>query len=504
MSNTHTSLAQPAVARQRLSRILIGFGLLALSAIFIQLVLAQNTDRTLKPPYHLNLTPRNTADVILPPPSLDGQILVSETFDSNYSPTSDLNATGWHQVTGTLAENGYTWGRVISGTYTDSAWAAATALNGETALNPGTDPYTNGMQAMLIYGPLDLSDDGLAVMTATYLLDSQPGDSFGVAVSTDGTNFDALTVDSTTDPLLGATHSGIYNLHAYAKRSSVWVAFYFVSNSDESAGLGAFINEVVIRATPLSKIYMPLVVRNYPPTPTPSPTPSPTPIPVTAMRNYTFSVGTVEDPQFLEWGGTYAEDARWGQAISTDGHPDGAVNLNIKTLNDVVAASPNVTATDNYTYSADIYVVQGKRNARIGLIFGASLTTFGRDDNGHPTFDPNRNFYKFDLQFSDSDSTLLTHYRLLKCQNGYSSCTLIVQKGALPTVLVDSTWINMLIVRNGNSIIGIVNGTQLFNTSDTTFTDQREFGIFVESKDLNSDTNPLKIRFDNVEIFELP
>jgi hypothetical protein len=477
---------------------LISFGFLAVSVLFIQLVLAQSADSKLKPPFHLNLATRNSADVILPPPSLNGPIVVSETFDSNYSPTSNLNATGWHQVTGTLAANGYTWGRVLSGTQTDSAWVAATALNGETALIPGADPYTNGQQAMLIYGPLDLNEVGAAVMTATYLLDSQPGDSFGVAVSTDGENFDALSSDSAADPLLGATHSGIYDLHAYTKKSSVWVAFYFVSNSDDSAGLGAFINEVVIRATPLSKIYIPVVAHNYPLVPTVTPTPTV----VSAVRNYTFSVGAVNDPQFLAWGGTYADGDRWGQAVSTDGHPDGAVNLNVKITNTIAAASPNVTATDSFTYSADIYVVQGKRDARIGLIFGASGSTFGRDENGHPFFLADRNFYKFDLQFSDSDSTQLTAYRVLKCENGV--CTLIVQKGTLPTTLTSGVWNNLIIVRNGNNITGIVNGTQLFSITDSTFTGQRKFGIFVEAKDFNNTSTPLKIRFDNVQIFKLP
>ena len=503
MFNTRSLRAQPAAAPKRRSRILIGLGLLVLSAIFIQQVLAQNTDHTLKPPYHLNLATRNNVDVILPPPPLNGPIVVSETFDSNYSPTSDLNATGWHQVTGTLAGNGYTWGRVISGTYTDSAWVAATALGGEPALNAGLDPYTDSMQAMLIYGPLDMSEAAAAVMTATYLLDSQPGDSFGVAVSTDGTNFDALAADSVIDPSLTAIHAGTYNLAAYVKKSSVWVAFYFVSNSDSTAGLGAFINETIIRVTPRSKIYFPLVVNNYPPTPVPPP------VPVTPLYDYTFGLGKDYDPQFLKWGGFYSENCgnqckRWSQTVSTSGNPDGAMSMYLTTINDIAAASPNVTATENYTYSADLYVVQGKRNARIGLIFGASLTTFDRDENGDPLFDPNRNFYKFDLQFSDSDGSLLVAYRLLICQNDFNSCSLIVQKTTLSSALAADTWNNMAIVRNGNSLAGLINGTQVFKINDTTFTGEREFGIFIESKDLNNSTTPLKIRFDNVKVFKLP
>lgn len=504
MPNSNFYVPHTSTVRQHLGRMLISFGFVAISIIFFQLALAQNTAPTLKPPYHLNFATLANPSFILPNPPLDGPIVVSETFDSSYSPTTTLSAPGWHQVTGTSAMNGYTWGRVISGTRHDSAWVANTALNGEPPLTPGIDVYTNGMQALLIYGPLDLSGDGLAVMTATYLLDSQPGDYFGVAISTDGTNFDAIAADTSADPLLGVTHSGLYNLKAYTRKSSVWIAFYFASNSDDMAGLGAFVNDVVIRATPLFKSYLPQIAKNYsPPTPPPGPKP--------ALYNYTFGTGSGSDSQFLAWGGTYAESCgtdctRWGQYANTAGHPDGAVNLYLTTLNDIAAASPNVTATTNYTYSADIYVIQGKVSARFGLIFGASLSTFGRDADGNPTFDPNRNFYKFDLQFSDTDNTQITAYRLSICQNDFTACTLIVQKTSLPTGLVSGTgtWNNLMIVRNGDNLAAIVNGTQLFSVTEGSFIGERKFGIFVHSRDLNSAANPLKIRFDNVQVYALP
>ncbi len=490
---------------RRLQRSLIVIGLLLLSIIFIQISLAQNA-ASLKGPFHLNLNSLNAPAVILPEPDLTGSIIVSETFDSNYSPVSDLTATGWHQVTGTDALIGYTWGRVITGPQTDSVWVGATSLNGEPTLNGGIDQYTNSMESLLIYGPLDLRGYGQAVMTATYHLDSQPGDYFGVAVSTDGVNFNAIASDSSADPSLSATHNGVYNLQAYARNyKTVWVAFYFVSNADDVNGLGAFVNDVVVRATPLSHVYVPYLAVNYPPTPTPPP------VTVQAVHNYTFGVGATDDPQFVEWGGTYAQPCgtdctRWGQAISTDGNPDGAVNLNLKTLNDIIAASPNVTATSNYTYNADIYVMQGKGSARFGLIFGASLTTFGRDENNYPYFDPNRNFYKFDLQFSDTNNTLVTDYRVLKCQNDITACTLIVQKTSLPSGLFHgiSTWNKLTVVSNNGNLRGYLNGTQLFSITDTTFTGERKFGIFLQSKDLNSATNPLKIRFDNVQILKIP
>lgn len=502
MSNSNSRVPHTSTAHQQFGRMLISFGFVAISIIFFQLALAQNNAPALKPPYHLNLATPTTPSFILPDPPLDGPIVVSETFDSSYSPTTTLSAPGWHQVTGTSAMNGYTWGRVISGTRQDSAWVAATALNGEPALIPSNDVYTNGMQALLIYGPLNLSEDASAVLTTTYLLDSPPGDYFGVAISTDGTNFDAIAAESSVDPILGVTHSGIYNLKAFTRKSSVWIAFYFASNSDDKVGLGAFVNDVVIRATPLAKSYLPQITNNYSPPP---------PGPNLALYNYTFGTGNSSDSQFLAWGGTYAESCgtdctRWGQYATTAGHPDGAINLYLTTLNDIAAASPNVAATTNYTYSADIYVIQGKVSARFGLIFGASSSTFGRDTDGNPTFDPNRNFYKFDLQFSDTDNTQITAYRLSKCQNDFTACSLIVQKTSLPTGLVSGTgtWNNLMVVRNGDNLAAIVNGTQLFSVTDSTFIGQRKFGIFVQSKSLNSAANPLKIRFDNVQVYALP
>lgn len=490
-------------ARALRSHLLIGLSVLGVSfasAVLIQYALAQSDSPALKPPFHLKLAQQIApASIILPNPALGGSILISETFDSSYAPTTTLSATGWHQVTGTLATSSYTWGRVNSGPHPDSAWAAATSLNGDPILDPAADFYTKGMESLLIYGPIDLTNYRAAVMTASYFLDSAPSDLFGVAASTDGANFDALSADSSQDPALSVTHTAIYDLHAYKQKPAVWIAYYFVSNSDDSVGRGAFVDAMVIRALPMVKIYLP-IIGGAPAAPA-----------QTFLYSYTFGSGLNTNSDFLTWGGTYDESCgtdctRWGQSVNTAGHPNGAMNLYLTTFNDIAAASPNVTATTNYTYSADIYVVQGKGSARFGLIFGASLSTFDRDGNGDPTFDPNRNFYKFDLQFLDTDNTVVSDYRLSKCQNSFVGCTVIVQKTPVPGGLVGNsgTWNNVTIIRNGNNITGKVNGTQLFSITDSTFTGGRKFGIFVHSKDLNSAGNPLKIRFDNVSIMALP
>ncbi len=504
---SHTTSHTLHITPRRLRNLAVSLGVMAISIGLLQQVLANTDPSALKPPYHLNLAPLSTSSVILPNPALSGTILISETFDSSYAPTTTLSAVGWHEVTGTLAAHGYTWGRVTTGPHPDSAWVAGTRLNGEPALTPGTDPYTNGMEALLIYGPLDLSQYGSAAVTATYFLDSQPGDYFGAAASTDGSNFTALSVESSQDPSLSVTHTGTFDLHAYARTSAVWIAFYFVSNSDDNVGLGAFVDDTVLRAVPLSKTYLPVISK-------PAPTPTPTPIPPAAyLYNYTFGSGlNTSNADFLDWGGTYANscdgscDPTYGQDLSSSGNPDGAMSLYLNTLNDIAAASPNVMASTNYTYSADLYVVQGKIAARFGLIFGASLSTFGRDGSGNPTFDPNRNFYKFDLQFSDSDSSVVSYYRLQLCQNGFSSCTLLFNKTNVPGGVIGNsgTWNNIKIVRNGSNIRAYVNGTQFLNVSDSTFIGTRKFGVFVQSKDYNNSGNPLKIRFDNVTIQSLP
>jgi hypothetical protein len=86
-----------SMKRNKIPLFLFGLGLLIFSALLIQQVLAQSTPATLKPPFHLNRSGLLAPNSIVPNPALTGPIVVSQTFGSSYSPTSNLSAVGWHQ-----------------------------------------------------------------------------------------------------------------------------------------------------------------------------------------------------------------------------------------------------------------------------------------------------------------------------------------------------------------------------------------------------------------------
>jgi hypothetical protein len=498
-----SSTSQLRPARRFIPAVVIVLGLLFISAVMIQQVAAQDNGG-LKPPFKLNRSGSvpsfdQNGPVALP---LNAPIIMSQTFNSTYTPIANLNQLGWHEAVASGATNAYTWRRVTTAPLTDTVWSA-----GSSSLSPVTGTYTNGQQSLLIYGPLNLSDYTQLVMTGTYWLDTAPGDYMGVAYSTDGINWDELYAHGAVDPSLAQAHIFYASLNQAARKPVVWIALTFVSNNDNLVGRGAFVRDVVLRGNPSVKIYLPLI--RLDPTPTPTATPQ-----AAYVYNYTFGSGLNTDPQFIEWGGkvvdaacfsTDAGGCKWGQDIITNGNPGGAMTFYQTGLDSIAGASPNNTAPTDFELSADFYVLQGKSDARLGLVFDTSSNAFGRD-NDVPYFDPNRNLYKFDLQFNEVDNTVMSYYRLQKCGIDINACTNLVEKSSLPGGLVGitGTWNNIKIQRLGSSIKVLVNGTQLINVNDGTYVGAKKYGLFLQTKRLNSASNPIKIRFDNVRVRPLP
>ena len=500
-----TSTSQSQLRLRRLiPAVVIVIGLLLIGAVTIQQVTAQNSGG-LKPPFKLVRTGTVTSfgphgPATLP---LSATIIMSQTFDNTYSPTPDLNQTGWHESYVAAAASHVTWKYVGTAPLANTVWSAGSSL-----LNPATGTYTNGQQALLIYGPLDLTDYYQLVMTGTYWLDTAPGDYFGLAYSTDGTQWNELYAESSADPSLSHAHTFYASLNQIARTSGVWVALTFVSNNDNLVARGAFVRNVVLRGNSTLKNYLPFVRIDKTPTPTFTPTPPP------ALYNYTFGNGASNNPDFLTWGGkvsnvdcftTDSGGCKWGQDVITNGNPDGAMNMYQTGLDALAGASPNNTAPTDFELSADFYVVQGKSDARLGIVFDASNSAFGLD-NGTPFFDPNRNLYKFDLQFNENDSTIMSYYRLQECGVDINACGNIVDKTSLPVGLVGNTgtWNTIKIQRLGNNIKVYVNGSLLVNIDDGTYVGSKKYGLFLQTKRHNSATNPLKIRFDNVQVRSLP
>src|SRR5512139_3298399 len=214
--------------RRRLRRLVpalvIVLGLLLISAVMIQQAVAQDSG-SLKPPFKLNRTGSVSSfdlhgPVALP---LNKPIIMSQTFNSTYSPVADLSQRGWHESYIDGATSQYTWKYVGVAPLPNTVWSAGSSLQ-----NPATGTYTRGMQALLIYGPLNLSEYSQLVMTGTYWLDTAPGDYFGMAYSTDGTNWNELYGQSGADPSLSQSHVFYASLNQVARKPVVWVALTFI------------------------------------------------------------------------------------------------------------------------------------------------------------------------------------------------------------------------------------------------------------------------------------
>ncbi len=374
---------------------------------------------------------------------------------------------------------------------------------GEILITPGT-PYTVNQNSLLIYGPVNLSDYGAVIISATYYLDVQDGDFFGVAYSTDGTNFTAVSAENGRDPGLSTKRVSYWQLPANAARKNgVWLAFYFSSVDHPIDALGVYIDDVVIRAQKLYKVYMPVLRFEATPTPTPTATPTVTPTPVSAIDNYDFGAGSNSNSQFVEWGGSYTyscgTDCDVTQGASTNGNPSGAINYAVGGMDVIVGTSPNHTIPTNFDLSADFMLVEGKKDARFGLVFGANSSTFYKDGD-IVKMRPQYNYYKVDLNVDPNDETLVDDVRLQRWDNG--TATNLVGRTPLPAQYQRSKgeWGNLRVVVKNSYITVYVNGYAAIvdRYDDTYTTSNRKYGVFLHPQAANNNTNPFKVRFDNV------
>jgi hypothetical protein len=220
MSSTQQLQRRP---RRLVPTIVIVLGLLLISAVMIQQVVAQDSG-SLKPPFKLNRTGsapsfqlQGTAALPLSAPIIMSGLSAAPIRLSAESArlARVLCQRRYHQ---------YTWGRVTTAPLPDTVWSVGRNPTGFPLLNPATGTYTKGMQALLIYGPLDLSDYTQLIMTGTYRLDTAPGDYFGMAYSTDGTNWNELYAHGAADPGLTQPHTFYAILNQVARKPVVWIA----------------------------------------------------------------------------------------------------------------------------------------------------------------------------------------------------------------------------------------------------------------------------------------
>jgi hypothetical protein len=486
--------------RRAIPLLVIVAALLLVSVILIQQVAAQDA-RTLKPPFRLILSDKSprASSGILPP--IGAPIIMSQTFDSTYQPVGDPSQMGWHQLVGSSAVNGYTWARTDGTLISNTVWSAQLAPASSVQLDPVTDTYTNGMEALLVYGPIDLSDYHTVILSATYWLDTPAnGDYYGVTVSTDGSNFKAPVWQTNDDASLSTSHTTIYNLSELAaKQPVVWIGVYFVSNEDDVNARGAFLQQVVLRAVPLVKTYLPVMAKNYPPTPTPTATPQ------ASVKQWTFGAGAANDADFLEWGGGKTSNCgtscEYIQGIVAGGYPDGAMTIYLTGFNIAGATTPGHVAAFNYELSANFNVFNGQKNARYSFIFNASPGTF--DPNGTPPFSSTGDYYKLEVKMSGIDRNVIEKMQLHQCPDG--NCNAISPEVYLNSSIPTGQWHTISIQQQNNTITANVNGQTLSAAYDPTWpTNRRKFGVYLETRSNNNSGGPFEIFFDNVRLSQLP
>ncbi len=161
------------------------------------------------------------------------------------------------------------------------------------------------------------------------------------------------------------------------------------------------------------------------------------------------------------------------------------------------------TATD-FEYSADFYVYTGQTDARYGLIFDASSSTF--PGSGDP-FDPGFNYYYLQMRMDTTTRTQVATWQLKRIVNGAPEN--VTSATALPFSVTQGQWHNLKVRQQSNGTIKVfLNGYQLSPTAtyDPSWGNgRRRFGTYIDIRDSNNDGgNPFEVWFDNVAVRDLP
>lgn len=278
--------------------------------------------------------------------------VLSETFEAGIG-------LGWNVVDQDGFTNGeYKWGAEIyspPSSGTRSVWAVGAGEDGNL-LDINNDGYPNNVDSWLIYGPVDMSQANDAVLSFAYWLETDGGDLFGIATSTNGTDFSGIQsqVDST-----GWTNAS-YDLSAQAGQSSVYIAFAFTSDTSGNAAgeMGALIDDVELQLKSDELTYLPVVIKD--PTPTPSPTPTPIP------------GGTEYEDKFTDDIAGWAMRRADTESYTIEHGSSGYLKVTLDNADDYIIVSPLVAGLEpEYTASISAQFVAPEHRDMYGMAIGA-------------------------------------------------------------------------------------------------------------------------------------
>ena len=176
--------------------------------------------------------------------AVDGWVTIkSEGFEGAFP------NTGWRVLDSNGTTNGeYYWDDTSYTRYAGS-WSAWPAKGGANGLNPSTYNYANNMRSRMIYGPFSLIDASDANLQFYYRNQSEANyDYFQWLASVDGTNFYGYQTSGDSGGWRSVTFDlkSVPTLGNLMGRSSVWVAFYFVSDGSITQK-GPFVDSITLQ-----------------------------------------------------------------------------------------------------------------------------------------------------------------------------------------------------------------------------------------------------------------
>jgi hypothetical protein len=275
--------------------------------------------------------------------------------------------------------------------------------------------------------------------------------------------------------------------------------------------LGVYVEDVVLRALPAYKIYLPIIRLD----PTPTPTPTLTPTPQASFRYfYPFNdESSSNNPDFNRWGGDRSTECGTGCTYyqnlvrSPNGNPPPALTLFMQGLNGKGGSGPrqngvSLSTALNFEYSADFYVYNGQLDARYGLAFDASSGTF--PDSGNPPMDPYVNYYLLEMRMDTATRTRVARWQFVRVVNGTREALTTVAN--LPVTINQGQWHNVRVRQQGTSLQFYLNGQLIGSaTYDSNWGNQRRrFGLYIDVRDSNGDNGPFEYFTDNIAVRDLP
>ena len=410
--------------------------------------------------------------------------VISETFESGIG-------GDWTVIDRDGTVNGeYRWGTedftpASKPSSVKSAWAIGDGQDGG-ALDVATDGYPANVDSWLIYGPIDLSNAIAATLNFDYWLNSDSGDTFGIAVSTSGTDTANFTGIQTGSVGTSSWASASHNLLAYTGQSTVYIGFKFTSDSTGSSKTGALVDNVQLLVQGSGKTYLPVI--RLDPTPTASPTPS--------------GGGDYHDNftnDITGWELRRA-DTQERYEISHGDDALGVLNVRVKDPDDYIIVSPLVAApAEPYTLEMSAQHKDPENQDLYGLIFGADW-----DGTACPNSDFSscfETYYALKVEYRTTDGTFL-RYKLQRIESHKSNQPDVIKD------LIDWTKVSTdendynvwrVEVEADNDIKIYLNNTRVGSVRDENMDSFIEpyFGVMVQTKLQHGD---FRAKFDYFDV----